>query len=403
MQKDLDAKFNAAKPNNKDSPNGQRQAQLKAELGEIRSSQSANKASRGGVQDRITTLDTKLKAQIQEQKNARAKLPYRNEEELDAEIKKLEKEVDSGKMRIVDEKKNLDAISQLRAKRKQFGGADHIQKSIDALKQQISETKKELGNPEIKALSAEYDTKQAELNALRAEQDSDFKNRDIHRDAWRAAKDNQSRLFGELKAFRDTYFGNKRAYDNWDREARKQQFQRREAERKGRDLEYKKRKYDEELAEAGEPAFLDEISACDALLRLLDPDYVPETKGPLLSSKFGATAQRVVDEAPMKGTKLMSKKDEDEENYFVGSGGKKGKKGKRAPAAKAADMGIFYSPGVTELFQKVQVNQPSSADGTSETKAKVQEKKRYYQDNQESQRQKVCVLRIEYYMYAKVI
>lgn len=401
MQKELDAKFNASKTNSKDSPSAQRQTQLRNELGEIRSKQSANKASRGGVQERVTALDTKLKAQIQEQKNARAKLPYRNEEDLDAEIKRLEKEVDSGKMRIVDEKKNLDAISKLRVQRKQFGGADHIQKNIDSIKQQIFETKKELENPEIKALSAEYDTKQAELNALKAEQDSEYKNRDTHRDAWRAAKDNQSRIFGELKALRDTYFGNKRAYDNWDREARKQQFQRREAERKARDQEYKKRKYDEELAEAGEAAFLDEIAACDALLRLLDPEHVPETKAPLLSSKFGATAQRTVDEAPMKGTKLMSKKDEEEENYFVGSGGKKGKKGKKASAAKASDMGIFYSPGVTELFQKVQVNQPSSADNTSETKAKVQEKKKYYQDNQESQRQKVCVSRFEWYIYTQ--
>ena len=150
---------------------------------------------------------------------------------------------------------------------------------------------------------------------------------------------------------------------------------------------------EQELDEAREPAYGNEIAACDSLIRLLDPTTAPEAKAPLLSSKFGATAQRTVDDSGMKGTRL-AKKGDDEESYFIGGGGKKGRKGKKgdAPTAtKATDMGIFYAPGVAEHFERVGVKQPGSADDQPRVLEEVKSKKQYFLENQDKKTKEVSL------------
>jgi len=85
-------------------------------------------------------------------------------------------------MRLVDEKKALSEISALRKQRKNFAGLDEAQKVINDLRLKIAELKKTLDNPEAKALSDKYTEIQKELDAIKAEQDSAFKNLNALRD-----------------------------------------------------------------------------------------------------------------------------------------------------------------------------------------------------------------------------
>ena len=152
-QRNIKSKLDLARPNNKDSPSSKRQQELRGELGQIRTQQQSSKSSRGQVMDKVKRLDETLKSRIAEQKVARGKNPYKSVDEIDQQILRLQKSVDAGTMKIVDEKKALADISQLNRQKKSFAGFDQAQKGIDEVKAQIAELKKTMDDPASRALS----------------------------------------------------------------------------------------------------------------------------------------------------------------------------------------------------------------------------------------------------------
>lgn len=106
-QNQIKAKLDNAKPNNQDSPTVKKQQELRAELSSIRQKQQGFKSSRSSTQEKINALESTLKARIAEQNNSRGKMSFKNVDEIDREIARLEKQVDSGTLRLVDERKTL--------------------------------------------------------------------------------------------------------------------------------------------------------------------------------------------------------------------------------------------------------------------------------------------------------
>ena len=152
-QKAVKSKLELAAPKNQDSPVNKRRAELIEERNKIRTTQQAGKSSRGQILDKIKRLDEQLKSMLAESKNARSRVPYKSVDEIQQHIDRLQKQVDAGTMKIVDEKKNLAEISQLNKQKKGFAGFDEAQKKIDNVKAQIAELRKTLDDPESKALS----------------------------------------------------------------------------------------------------------------------------------------------------------------------------------------------------------------------------------------------------------
>lgn len=262
-------------------------------------------------------------------------------------------------------------------------------------------------------MSAEYDVKQAELNTLKSEQDGEFKNLNTHREAWRKAKDDQTRAFTELKALRDEHYANKRAFDFWEREAKRQQYARKDAERKERDFQYKERDILRELEEANYPAYGKEISSCDVLIKMIDPnktytpgesDRIQETE--VTKSGLRAASQRKVDDSGLTGTKL-SKKTEDEDSYFIGGGGKKGKKGKKSKAQEVTyksdwgdEMGSYFTPAVAQQFEITKVKGPSAERSREDVLRDIYTHRAFYVRQTDAQTQRVrAEPRWSIYMY----
>lgn len=105
----------------------------------------------------------------------------------------LEKQVESGTMRLVEEKKALSEVSELRRARKTFDTFGSAQESIDADKAKIEELKSTLDNPEYKSLNERYEAIQKELDELNQELDAGNKNRD-------ALYDERNKLHEEVNA-----------------------------------------------------------------------------------------------------------------------------------------------------------------------------------------------------------
>ncbi|KAF1939609.1 hypothetical protein EJ02DRAFT_408270 [Clathrospora elynae] len=374
------AKLDLAKPNNKDSPNGKRQQELKTELNAIRQAQQGNKSGRNAIFEKIKKLDDQLKTQLNELKTAKGKSNYRSVEDVDQEIARLQKQVDGGMMKLVDEKRALADISTLNKTRKTFSGFDSQQKRVDEIKSQIAEQKKLLDDPENRALSDKYTKLQTELDALKAEQDEAFKSLRTLREETDKARAEQQAKYQARKDLKDGYYQAKRAFQNYEFEARKVRNEKRRQEQVQYTASKRKEAATKRLEEAGAPAYQDEIFATEGLIRHFDPSALPQ-KETAAASKFAASAQRTVDESGLKGTRI-SKKDTLEEDYFAGTGGKKGKKGKKGGAA-AAPSKFNLNMGIIEELAKVGVDAPSSQDEVPATVEKLNAKLKHWKEDQD--------------------
>jgi uncharacterized coiled-coil DUF342 family protein len=390
LQNASKAKLDSALPKQgQESPLIARRKELQAQIDEIRKKQGLGKSSRTGKLDQIKALDEQLRRRIAEQKTARAKVPYKNVEEIDAEIKRLEQSVESGKLKLVEEKKALAEVTSLRKLRKNFSSFDNDQKAIDELKAKIKEIKDSMENPEAKALSEEYNKIQAELTAVRAELDSVFNNLDALRTEKSELHTKQQATWAALKKCKDDYHQQRKAAKKWEDEQWAKRREREQAERDRAAKERKMARAQEMLAEASDPAFAEQIRRANNLVRFFDPSHVVEEKAPLLADKgLGASAQRKVDASGFEGMKVLRKEDREDE-YFPAA--KKGKKGKKANATEApAAAGKFSCPpSVMEDCTFVGVNPPMSAAEVPEVVEKVKGKIAQWKADQPAQTQKV--------------
>lgn len=387
----IKAKIDLAQPNkNKDStnPTQKRRQELIAQVNEIRQKQAGGKNARNSKLDQIKKLDEQLRSRISEQKNARSKVQFKNVEELDREIERLERQVNGGMMKLVDEKKALAEVSSLRKQRKNFSQFDDSQKSIDALKTQIKEIKDSMDDPEAKAMSDKYTKLQTELDAIKAEQDEAYKGLSSLRDERTKLQAEQNETFQAIRKLKDEYYAAKKAHAEWDRERRQRERERQQAERDRITKERKLERAQKMLEEASDPAFLEEIRRANSLLHFFDPTHQVEKSGPLLADKgLGAQASRKVDDSGMKGVKLVRKEDRDDDYLPAVKKGKKGKKG-GAPDAAAAAKSFNCPPSVIEDCAFVGIDPPMSATDVPAAAEKVRAKLEAWKAGQDEQTKK---------------
>jgi uncharacterized coiled-coil DUF342 family protein len=382
-----------AQPKSKDSPSAKRRQELITQLGEIRKEQGAGKTGRNQIFDQIKKLDEQLKSRIAEQKVARSRVTFKSVDEVDREIERLDKQVNGGMMKLVDEKKALAEISSLRKQRKGFSGFDDAQKGIDDTKAKLKELRDSLDDPAAKALSDKYNKIQAELDAIKAEQDEAYKSINTLRAEREKLHAEQQEKYLAIKKIKDDYYQGKKAAQQYEFEARQRARERQKTERENYEKEKRKERAEKLLAEARDPAYLDEIRRADSLLRYLDPSMTT-TNAPLLApSGLTASAQRTVDASALKGTPLMLKKDREEEDYFSGTGGKKGKKGRKAatdaPAAAPAPGKFSCPPSVMEDCSAMGIEPPMTAADVPAVTEKVKEKLAHWKADQKAQTEKV--------------
>jgi chromosome segregation ATPase len=333
--------------------------------------------------DKVKRLDEQVKSRIQEQKNAKSKLPYKSVEDIENQIDSLQKQVDGGMMKLVDEKKALSEISQLNRAKKSFGGFDASQKAIDDLRAQIADLKKGLDDPEAKALSEKYNSLQNELNQIKSEQDEVYKNLNSLRDQRTKLHGEQQEAYVAWKTYKDEHFAKIRAFREYEQEAYRI---RKEKQRKEND-EYhagKRREAAEKrLEEASAPAYEEEILTAQGLIRYFDPSSVP-AKEASAPSNYAASAGRTVNDGAFKGMKVMKK---DEEDFMTLGGGKKKKGGKKSGAAATEKFNLNIR--VLEDLSKVKVDTPSSQADVPRVVEDLKKRVEEWKADQEKETQKV--------------
>ena len=136
---------------------------------------------------------------------------------------------------------------------------------------------------------------------------------------------------------------------------------------------------------------MDEILTTEGLIRYFDPSAPAASKSLRGPSGFAAEAQRNIDDSAIKGTKISKKEDRDD-TYFMGTGGKKGKKAKKDAAASTPTEGKFnLSMGVIEELGKVNVEPPMKQSDVPPLLEKLKAKLDHWKNDQDKKTKEVYI------------
>ncbi|PIL37179.1 hypothetical protein GSI_00871 [Ganoderma sinense ZZ0214-1] len=341
----LQVKLNAVRDKlniGKGGPGNERRNALRAELDTIRGQQSTSKLARGKVFEQLKTLQEGIQKKVKDLNAQKAKIPYKTVSEVDDRIRQLEKQVESGNMKLVDEKRALQEISQAKRSRRIVEGFQADQDAIEADRAKADEIRAQLDDPEAKAASERYDAIKAELDELKKEGDEAHASRSKLLDERTAIQGQLDELWAHKRESASRY---KEANDKFYaklNEDRARRIERQRAQRAEQEEAKKKEIVDRLRDEADVPAFQAQIEDCQTLIDYFSGKSSTATlshQKPLTEKSDVAGVPKLdirkVDAAP-EGMVARKKKGEDDEAYFVGAGKKKGgKKGGAKPVADA--------------------------------------------------------------------
>ncbi|OCF61799.1 nuclear segregation protein Bfr1 [Kwoniella mangroviensis CBS 10435] len=387
---------------------GDRRSEIKAEMDSLRSEQAKFKGDRNKLFDEMKKYQESLAKKIKEVQGQKGKVSYRTTGEIDDRIASLEKQIESGSLKLVDEKKALAEITSLRRSRKVLETTGSVDDAIAADKAKIDELKKQLDDPEAKKVNERFDALKKEMDSLRAEGDKAYEER--------------GKLFDErnkLSKDMDELYEKKRQSAQAHREANDKYYAKVQADRQARQERFKAEKAKEDAArrneeitrlreEAKAPAFTSEIDDCQVLIGWFKGKYgsgeVPSTHAgsntseeKVLEGVKALEIRKVDSEDAFKGMTLKKKGDEEELGGFFGGGGKskKNKKGgnnsKKSGTATPASEGtstptsgagaVNLPMSLLSALLSLGIPPPSGKDDVQRTIDDLETKKAWFEAN----------------------
>ena len=305
--------------------------------------------------------------------------------------------MESGKLRLGDEKRAIQEISNTRRLRRTVEGFQSEQAAIDREKEEEEQLRAQLDDPEAQAISERYEKLQAEFNELKRQSDEAYANRnklfdernEIQREIdefWSLKKESNQRY----KAANDRYWA--KAKEDQARRAEKYR-QQRAAEEQQKKLDFVERLREE----ASNPAYQIEIQDCQTLIDAFSKgttSEVPAVTSAAEQKKAGLAGVPELDirkvEVPTDMV-VRKKKGEEEEAYFVAGKGKKSKKGPKTsghnspalstPSTSSSQFHIPF-PTLTALLS-LSISPPGSKDEIPRVVEDLKMKKAWFEANQE--------------------
>ncbi len=313
---------------------------------------------------------------------------------LRARVRQLDKQIESGNLKLVDEKRALQEISQAKRSRRIVEGFQADQDAIEADRAKADEIRKELDDPEAKAASERYEAIKAELDELKKEGDEAHASRSKLLDDRTAIQGQLDELWTRKRESATRYKeANDRFYAKLN-EDRARRVERQRAQRAEQEEAKKKEIVDRLRDEADVPAFQAQIEDCQTLIDYFSGKSSTTTllhQKPLTEKSDVAGVPKLdirkVETAP-QGMVARKKKGEDDEAYFVGGGKKKGgKKSGAKPTAEANGSEVASGqlnvplPTLTALLS-LSIPPPTSTTDVPRVVEDLKTKKAWFEANQ---------------------
>ncbi|BGP56760.1 hypothetical protein JCM8202_004466 [Rhodotorula sphaerocarpa] len=393
---DLKNKISAS--SNRGGPDHERKVAIRKELDALRGEQARMKGGRGKTLDQLKNMQDAMNKKVKDLNAAKAKVPYKTTQEVDHQIKSLDRQVESGSMKLVDEKKALAEISSLRKQRKTVESFSAQQAAIDADKAKIDEIRQELDDPEQKAASKKFDDLKKELDEVNKRMEDVSKSRDGLYDERNALSKQLDELWQQKKASAAAFREANNAYYQKLNDERAKRDERRKAERKEYEVSKRAEVNQRLLEEAQAPAFEREIEDCQTLIRFFRQRIGLEN-GAATSAGSGSVSSlgfsrpkvagvpepepRKIDEGDsLKGAVPLRKKSEQEEESWGGLAASSKKGGKKGRAAEADGEKLKLPFGTLSGLMALGIPAPLTTGEVQKTIDSLQLKKKYFVDNQ---------------------
>lgn len=376
----------------KDSFSSKRQ-EIRQQLDQIREKQKGIDMEKQKILEKIKEASQAREKSIETVQTMKAKMPYKTTDEVERAIKDLEKQVEARASSLLEEKRLLNEISNLKKiKRSVLDFKDKLEE-LDKGKQASSDLRKDLKvlDDQAKILKTEADRFVQDLNVIKKQQEQEYKQfsdkfqkRKGILQALDVEHEKLHKLIGEIRKKSEDYM----------KKVREERTKRMESHRA------KKEKFDEEhrLAELERvkelrliPPFIEEILKCNALLLYLAPfgkmmsSTNSSTSSPSLETT--TTTTKVSDESltTIEGVeKILKKKSnrdtEEDSVYSILGGGKKKEKKSKKPSSK--NETLRHPLSVMDEFLKISVNPPATTSDVPRAINELQSKRDHFQSEQ---------------------
>ncbi|GAA6015531.1 hypothetical protein JCM11491_004384 [Sporobolomyces phaffii] len=389
----------------KGGPHHERKIELRKQLDEVRNDQQKIRGGRGKTVEQLGAMQEQLKKKISELQTAKAKLPYKTVEDVDNQIKNLDRQVESGTMKLVEEKKALSEISSLRKSRKTVESFGTLQSAIDSDKKKIDEVRALLDDPEQKKLDEQFKSIKRELDEVNKKMEEQSKGRDALFDERNTLSQQLDELFTKKKASAQNFReANNKYYEKLNSDRAKRDEKRRE-ERRAHEASKRDEINQQLLEEAQAPAFEREIEDCRNLIlffqqRIGQAPTDASSSSSASSSLFSRPQVngvpklelRKVEQDLPQGAVLRKKGEQDQDEGLGGWGGVKNKKkgnNKKAAAsgeessAATSDQLLNLPFGTLAALMSLGITAPLTSKDVPQTIDNLELKKRYFTDNQD--------------------
>ena len=274
--------------------------------------------------------------------------------DLRLSFSKLTKQVESGSMKLVDERKALNEISALRRVRKTVEDFQAEQDSIDVDRKELDELRKQLDDPEVKAASERFDKIKAELDELKKESDVAYESRNQLFDERKQLQERLDEVWSRKKEAQTVYRQESDRYYQQVKEDRAKRIEKQMVQKKAEEAEKKKAQAEQLLEDARHPAFAAEIQDCQTLIDYFSVKTGAAEAAPsstlYTKAEVAGAPKLELRQVDSTGLVLKKKKGDDQGDYFVAK--KKqpaSKKGTSAPAAPPKESGPSASSQQLQL------------------------------------------------------
>ncbi|KAK9462610.1 uncharacterized protein V1516DRAFT_647242 [Lipomyces oligophaga] len=362
-----------------DSGHSEKGQELRDQLKAVQKRQGEIRDANKKVFEEIKTLDEDIKRKIKDIVNAKSKLRFKSVDELDSHIKKLEAQVNTGTLKLVEEKRLLSDISALKRSRNGFNSIRELDASIAESKAKVSELRSKVEDKESKELSSKHQAISDELNAIRSETDKVYKNRSALIEQRNEARKAREEAYSNLRKFKNDFYQQRRDFNKYEQAEKQKLWERQRAEREAQERERRMRRAAVKLEAASQPAYAADISQAESLLTFFAGTEKP-VESVTTTSLYTGPASRLV-ELPAN-TEIISNKFKDDEVLFVGKKGKK-KGGDKSAKNKSKEEKFTLDINVVSTLSRFNIGVPMSREEVPTTVDALKAKIQYFLDNQD--------------------
>ncbi|KAH8830916.1 hypothetical protein DL96DRAFT_983543 [Flagelloscypha sp. PMI_526] len=395
----LQTKLNAVRDKislaTKNGPGKERREVLKKELNDLKGDQGAMKRGRDKIHEQLQSVRASMEQKKTALNTARGKTPFKTVADVDNHIRHLESQVESGSMKLADEKRALQEITQTKRTRKTVEGFQRDQEAIEADKRTLDELKKQLDDPEAKAASEKYTKIKEELDALKKEEDEAYAGRSqlfSERDGIQAQL---NELYNKKRAGSAAFREQNDRYWTKVNEERSRRAERARAQRAADEAEKKKEEATRLREEAEIPAYQAYIEDCQTLIDSFSGKTTGAVKlntAPAEKAELAGVSKLDIRqvEAPTEGVIVRKKKGEDDDNYFVASKKQKNQKGSKPPPSapkepkepSSSDSALNVPLATLTALLSLSIPPPASSADVPRVIEDLKTKKAWYEANQ---------------------